>query len=158
VVEEDDHINKMTTPQNGVEDQQQERRSARLKKEIIMTTQEKNDIMAKKRNLEGNTSSKFTISELSHNSMHDMSKKMGVIVDNSTSNSFDLLKEIENARLNLFNEQQKAKTNVQITEVSMENECSEQLQLEWCNTFGVMVTKTSHVIICISKHSCFSQL
>jgi hypothetical protein len=27
-----------------------------------------------------------------------------------------------------------------------------------CNTPGVMVTKTGHVIICIAKHSCFSQL
>jgi hypothetical protein len=27
-----------------------------------------------------------------------------------------------------------------------------------CNTPGVMVTKTSHVIICIAKHSCLSQL
>jgi hypothetical protein len=113
-----------------------------------MTTQEKNDIMAKKRNLEGNTSSKFTISELSHNSMHDMSKKMGVIVDNSTNNSFDLLKEIENARLNLFNKQQKAKTNVQITEVSMENEGSEQLQLEWLQE---ETSEPDHFIVVQSK-------
>jgi hypothetical protein len=27
-----------------------------------------------------------------------------------------------------------------------------------CNTSGVMVTKTGHVIICIAKHSCYSQL
>lgn len=68
-------------PQINAEAQYQERRrSDRLKKEIIMTTQERNDLMAKKRNLEGNTSSMFTISELSHNSMHEMSKNMGVIV------------------------------------------------------------------------------
>lgn len=40
-----------------------------------MTTQEKNDMMAKKRNLEGNQSSKFTISKLSHNDLDDISKK-----------------------------------------------------------------------------------
>lgn len=44
--------------------------------------------------------------------MHDMSKKMSVIVDNNTSTSFDLLKEIEEARLNLFKKNKKAKTNV----------------------------------------------
>jgi hypothetical protein len=27
-----------------------------------------------------------------------------------------------------------------------------------CNTPGVMVTKTGHVIICIAKHSCLSQI
>jgi hypothetical protein len=26
-----------------------------------------------------------------------------------------------------------------------------------CNTLGVMVIKTGHVIICIANHSCFSQ-
>jgi len=87
--------------------------------------------MAKKKNLEGNTSSKFTISELSHKSMHDMSQKMGVMVDNDSSNSFDLLKEIENARLNLYNKQQKAKANIQIIEIDEEAESSDQLQLEW---------------------------
>lgn len=60
-----------------------------------------------------------------------MSRKMGVIVDNNTSNSFDLLKGIENVRLNLFNKQQKAKFNVQISELNVENEGSDQLQLEW---------------------------
>jgi hypothetical protein len=56
---------------------------------------------------------------------------MGVIVDNNTSNSFDILKGIENVRLNLFNKQQKAKFNVQISELNVENEGSDQLQLEW---------------------------
>jgi hypothetical protein len=56
------------------------RRSERLKKDITMTTQEKNDFMAKKRNLEGNTIPKSMFSELSHDSLHDISKKWGLLL------------------------------------------------------------------------------
>jgi hypothetical protein len=31
-------------------------------------------------------------------------------------------------------------------------------EVSLCNTTGVMVTKIGHVIICIAKHSCLSQL
>lgn len=55
-------------------------RSERLKKDITMTTQEKNDFMAKKRNLEGNTLPKSMFSELSHDSLHDISKKRGLLL------------------------------------------------------------------------------
>lgn len=79
------------------------RRSDRLLKDIIMTTQEKTDLMAKKRNLKGNTTSTSMFSNLHHDDLHVISKKMGVIVEIENSNSFDILKEIETARMNLFN-------------------------------------------------------
>jgi len=85
-------------------DQPKERRSDRLLKDIIMTTQEKTNLMAKKRNLKGNTTSTSTFSNL-HHDLHVISKKMGVVVENENSNSFDILKEIETARMNLFNKQ-----------------------------------------------------
>jgi hypothetical protein len=56
---------------------------------------------------------------------------MGVCVDDNMNTSFDLLKEIKNARLSCFNKQQKAKTSVQLAEINEENVYSDQLKLEW---------------------------
>jgi len=57
---------------------QEKRRSERLSREITMTTQEKIEIMAKKRSLEGNTLPQKSISELSYDSFDDNSKKWGL--------------------------------------------------------------------------------
>jgi hypothetical protein len=54
-------------------------------------------------------------------------KKIGIIVEKDSSKSFDLLKEIENARLSLFNKQKKADDNTHITELNDENEGDNQL-------------------------------
>jgi hypothetical protein len=43
---------------------------------------------------------------------------MGIVVDAKSNNHFDVLKEIETARANLFNKQQKAKSNVEICDIS----------------------------------------
>jgi len=109
---------KINVSLNKPKDQHQERRSDRLKKDITMTTQEKNEFIAKKRNLEGTSISTSMFSDLSHSSMHNLSKQMGVVIEDDNGNSFDLLKEIETVRFNLFNKQQRAKTNVQIKEIT----------------------------------------
>jgi uncharacterized protein YdgA (DUF945 family) len=56
---------------------------------------------------------------------------MGVVIEDDNGNSFDLLKEIETVRFNLFNKQQRAKTNVQIEEITVECDESKNHQLEW---------------------------
>lgn len=107
------------------------RRSSRLRGDITLTTQEKNDAMTKKRNLEGNTSTHPSISELSNSSLNDISAKIGVKIDNACSNSFDILREIENVRLNLYAKQQKNKSNVKISECTDHDEPSMAPQIEW---------------------------
>lgn len=85
------------------------------------------------RDLEGNTSANPTTSELSNSSLHDLSKKMRVKVDNESSNPFDLLKEIETVRNNLYAKQQQNKSNVEIVEIqdNREESAATVPQLEW---------------------------
>jgi hypothetical protein len=56
---------------------------------------------------------------------------MGVTLENENCTSFDLLREIETARMNLFNKQQKNNSNVQIMEINNEAANADNLQLEW---------------------------
>jgi hypothetical protein len=73
--------------------------SERLKKDMGVRIEEKNRRMAVKRNLEGNShipKSKFSC--LSSNEIIDVSKKMGVNMNNQNMESIDLLKEMELAR------------------------------------------------------------
>lgn len=109
----------------------EKRRSDRLRKELTKTTQERFEAMAKKRNLEGNSPPRNMFSDLSHTSLYDMSKKMGIIVDDNSFKSFDVLKEIESTRLNLFNKQQNINRKAYVEEISDAGNESEPLQLEW---------------------------
>jgi len=47
------------------------------------------------------------------------------------SHSFDVLKELETARINLLNKQQKNSSNVHVEEIVEERDDNESLQLEW---------------------------
>jgi hypothetical protein len=69
------------------------RRSERLKKDISLTTMEKNERMTKKRNLEGNTTQHNSFSALPIDDIVNITANMGVIVDENDSDTFDLLKE-----------------------------------------------------------------
>jgi hypothetical protein len=73
--------------------------SERLKKDMSVIIEEKNRRMVVKRNLEGNThipKSKFSC--LSSVEVIDISKKMGVNMNNQNMKYIDLLKEMELAR------------------------------------------------------------
>lgn len=96
-----------------------------------MTTREKIEIIAKKRNLEGYTTAHSILSDLSHDDLHAMSKKMEVVIEKDSSHSFDVLKELETARINLLNKQQKNSSNVHVEEIVEERDDNESLQLEW---------------------------
>ena len=53
-------------------------RSERLKKEILLTTQEKNENIAKKRCMEGNSVHPTSLNNLDNNSMCSLAKKIWV--------------------------------------------------------------------------------
>lgn len=78
------------------------RTSARLEKDIWLTTKEKNQKMAQKRNLEGtNLNSVNSFFVLADNYIVNLSKDMGVIIDDSSFTAVNLIKDIEIARQSL---------------------------------------------------------
>lgn len=81
------------------------RRSDRLKKSTSLTTMEKNQKMAKKRNLEGNPSCSNSFSTLPIEEIAKVSTDMGVVVEESDFDTFDLLKDLEKARGDLYKKQ-----------------------------------------------------
>lgn len=84
---------------------QVERRSESLKGEIHLTTQEKNEDMAKKRNLEGNRKTTHALADVENIVLHSLAKDMGVLVVDNDFASFDMLKELERARNCLHSKQ-----------------------------------------------------
>lgn len=82
------------------EDQQQDkRRSKRLKKEVTLTTKEKNNIMTKKRNIEGNNypTSNY-ISVLSTEDLINRIGSMIIITNDDVFEKIELLKDLQFAR------------------------------------------------------------
>lgn len=86
--------------------------------------------MAKKRNLEGTMKPRTLFSELPQSSLHSISEKMGINMKGDSNTYFDILKELEIARSNLFIKQQQINSSMSIEEVVYEPE-EPNLQLEW---------------------------
>jgi hypothetical protein len=78
------------------------RRSDRLKKTTTMTTMEKNLKMAKKGNLEGNPSSFNCFSVLLIEEMVNVTSNMGIDLNENDFDTFNLLKDLEKARDDLY--------------------------------------------------------
>jgi len=87
-------------------------------------------MVARKRNLEGTANSQNMFTHLSQSSLHSISEKMGIKMNSSSSNSFDILRELEIVRANLYGKQQQLDSTVIIEEIDEETEDS-MLQLEW---------------------------
>jgi hypothetical protein len=85
-----------------IEPTQARGRSERLMKEVTLTTEEKNERMAKKRNLEGIAPNQNMFSVLPVDEILDLATNMGIVVDSSDFGPFDLLKYLECARHDLF--------------------------------------------------------
>jgi hypothetical protein len=79
-----------------------QRRSERLKKDITLTTKEKGEMMAKKRNLEGTCPNQNMFSVLPIDEITELTSSMGIDIDSSDFGTFDLLKDLECARHDLF--------------------------------------------------------
>lgn len=79
------------------------RRSERLKKVTNIPTKEKNERIAKKRNLEGNSFNMF--SALHSDVIVDTALDMGIIINRNDFGTFNLLNDLEIARSELHNRQ-----------------------------------------------------
>jgi len=85
-----------------MEVQQDDKRSDRLKKTSTMTTSEKTLQMAKKRNLEGNPSRINSFSVLPIEEIMNVTSNMGVDLNENDFDTFNLLKDLEKARDDLY--------------------------------------------------------
>jgi len=87
--------------------------------------------MARKRNLEGNTSCYNSFSALPDVDIVDMSAEMGVILDKNDFDTFDLLRDLEQARNNLYQKQSDNVSAPQTETVEEVHESNNNLTLTW---------------------------
>lgn len=79
------------------------RTSARLQKDLLLTTDDRNLKVGRKRNLEGtNLNSKNSFSVLSYLDIMQKSKDIGVVIDDDNFATIDLMKDLEIARHSLL--------------------------------------------------------
>lgn len=118
----------------SVEDQQERRRSERLRKVILLTTQDRNEIMAKKRCLKGNSSISVALSGINNFKMCSIAKQMGVVIEEE---DFDTFEELELARADLYDKQQCNKQKTQVIELDDSDsnddnaKSGKNLRIEW---------------------------
>jgi hypothetical protein len=84
---------------------QERRRSERLKKDTAISTMEKANMMAKKRNLEGNNVNTNSFSVLPVDDLLHSAADMGVVANSDNLETFDLLKTLEFARNDVYQKQ-----------------------------------------------------
>jgi hypothetical protein len=88
------------------------RRSERLKKDIQLTMEEKNNIQAKKKNLEGNSYITANhVSSITNEHVVDLSVNMGVKVCENIFSSSNLIKDLELDRIQLGYKNEKSDTH-----------------------------------------------
>ena len=85
------------------------RRSERLKESTNIHTMEKVSKLAKKHNLEGNSKNQNVFSLLPIEEIVTISADMGVAINHEDFETFDLLKDLEQARGDLYNKQCESK-------------------------------------------------
>lgn len=122
IQEDQDTINTGAIPQI--------RKSERLKKDIAISTKEKNEMMARKRNLEGTSSSFNTFSKLNIETVKSLSSNMGIAADNINFDTFDMLKDLENARNKLHNK----KHDIEVIEINDDGKDEDDINvrlIEW---------------------------
>ena len=98
------------------------RRSERLKKDAHLTTMEKCEKEALKRNLEGNTHKNNSFAVLSNNDISHVAAEMGIVLENDVFATCNLLNDLEIARNDLYLKQ--LELNAQDTDVK-DKKCSE---------------------------------
>ena len=92
---------------------------------------EKNERMAKKRNLEGNTSNYNSFSALPVEDIITVTADMGVILDATDFDTFDILKDLEQARNNLYQKQCDKVSAPQTETVEEDPRDNKNLDLIW---------------------------
>lgn len=106
------------------------KRSDRLKNDIAITTKEKNERIARKRNLEGTTSNSVMFSDLPVETIKNLSIDMGIAVDQISFGTLDMLKDLEIARNNLHARQHEPVVVEQVDVSTIEDDINERL-IEW---------------------------
>lgn len=109
---------------------QEIRRSDRLKKDIVVTTQEKTEMMTRKRNLEGTTSSSTMFSDLPVETLKNLSNDIGIAAHQISFGTFDILRDLENARRNLQSKKHEAMVTDFNEDKAVEDDINERL-IEW---------------------------
>ena len=94
-----------------------ERRSERLKKDVHLTTMEKNETLAKKRSLEGTIKPSQSLSDIDNAELNNLAKCMGVLVHENNFATFDMLKDLESARNCLYAKHQKQTVSEKPSEI-----------------------------------------
>jgi len=107
------------------------RRSERLKKDTNIHTMNKVTKMTQKQNLEGNSKNKNSFSLLPIEEIVTISADMGVIINHDDFDTFNLLKDLEQARGDLYSKQCKLKKSSQTESVENESNNVAPLELEW---------------------------
>lgn len=96
-----------------------------------MTTMEKNQKMARKRNLEGNPPNSNSFSVLSIEEFVLITTDMGVAVDENDFDTFNLLKDLEKARNDLYQKQTEKVIDSQTETFEVCQAEKATLALEW---------------------------
>jgi hypothetical protein len=114
-----------------VQDQGMRRRGERLKKDSNLTTKEKIEKAAQIKNLEGNSTRANSFSVLSVEDIINVSSDMGIVLDDKDFDTFDLLKQLECARNELFLKQADKNAQAQPETGEQQENKNDPLQLEW---------------------------
>jgi hypothetical protein len=114
-----------------VQDQGMRRRGERLKKDSNITTKEKIEKAAQIKNLEGNSTRANSFSILSVEDIINVSSDMGIVLDDKDFDTFDLLKQLECARNELFLKQADKNAQAQPETGEQQENKNDPLQLEW---------------------------
>ena len=109
-----------------------ERRSDRLKKTTTMSTSEKTKMVTQKRNLEGNPKTNYnSFSVLPIEELVHVTADMGVALDENDFDTFNLLKDLEKARSDLYQKQSEKLSESQTESIEIMQADKNTLALEW---------------------------
>lgn len=107
--------------------------SERLTKDTTLTTVEKNERMAQQRNLEGNSKKPTSFSMLPTGDIIHISANMGVNINHDDFETFELIRDLEKARDDLYMKQCENNKTYQTETVEIVGNNSNLLELEWLN-------------------------
>jgi hypothetical protein len=110
---------------------QERRRSDRLKKTATLTTMEKTGVMAQKKNLEGNPQNSNSFAALTDNDIIHITSEMGIVVENDSFETCNLLNALEIARNDLYMKQLEKNDTHYIVSVENATDLAEAPALTW---------------------------
>ena len=122
------HMMVIDTAANQV---QERRRSERLKKDTMLNTMEKVEKRAQKANLAGNSSNYNSFSVLPNEDIAAITSCMGIVVEEEDFDTFNVIKDLEKVRDDLYHKQLCKNKNPQTESVEGDHEESDVLAIEW---------------------------